>query len=92
MTGIDITRKLQAWSNGDQSALDDLLPFMLASMRAIARRMSKSGNTLNTTALVNEGWLRLAASDSKPSDGQHFFALIARGMRQILIDHARTGH
>jgi RNA polymerase sigma factor (TIGR02999 family) len=89
MTGDEITRKLQAWLQGDRSALDQLLPFLTANMRAIARRMPKAGPTLNTTALVNEAWMRLAGADFLPSDREHFLAVVARAMRQILIDHAR---
>lgn len=89
MTSSEITRKLQAWSKGDPSALDEVLPFLLGSLRAVARRMPKRGGTLNTTALVNETYLRLAGADLEPSNREHFLALIARAMRQILIDHAR---
>jgi RNA polymerase sigma factor (TIGR02999 family) len=90
MTSDDITRKLQAWFGGDASALDDLLPFIIANMRAIARRTPKQGATITTTVLVNEAWLRFAGKDLAPSDREHFIALVARAMRQILIDHART--
>lgn len=89
-TGVDITQKLRAWSAGDRSALDDLLPFLLANMRAIARRISKRGLTLETTALMNEAWLRLEGAGLHPSDREHFLALLARLMRHIVIDHART--
>ena len=90
MTGVEITRKLQEWCHGDLSALDELMPFMLANMRAIARRIPKNGLTLNTTALVNETWMRLAGADLEISDREHFLALVARAMRQIVIDHARA--
>ena len=89
MTGDEITRRLQAWLQGDRAVLDELLPFLMANMRAIARRMPKAGPTLNTTALVNEAWIRLAGANFAPNDRKHFLALIARAMRQILIDHAR---
>lgn len=92
MTSEDITGRLQAWGKGDRSALDDVLPFLISNMRAIARRLPKSGATLNTTALVNETYLRLAGADLDPSSREHFLALIARAMRQILIDHARAQH
>lgn len=77
---------------GDHSALDSVLPAVLANLRLIARRLPKQGSTLSTTALVNEAWLRIAAADSEVSDREHFFALAARSMRQVLIDHARTCH
>ncbi|MCC7155961.1 MAG: sigma-70 family RNA polymerase sigma factor [Bryobacterales bacterium] len=90
MLSGDITKKLQAWSNGDRSAYEEVLPLLLDDMRAIARRMAKPGSTLNTTALVNETYLRLARSASGVSSREHFLSLVARAMRQILIDHART--
>lgn len=86
----EITRKLRAWREGDEAARDELLPFILANMRAIARRLPKDGQTLNTTSLVNETWIRLSSMDSEPGDREHFLATIARAMRHILIDHART--
>jgi RNA polymerase sigma factor (TIGR02999 family) len=90
MTGTDITRKLQAWMNGDTSVLEDLLPFVITNMRAIAHRTPKRGCTMSTTALVNEAWLHLSGAKSSPSDREHFLALVARAMRHILIDHARA--
>ena len=70
--------------------LDELMPFMLANLSAIARHMRKRGSTLNTTALVNETYLRLAAAGFEPNDREHFLALVARAMGQILVDHARA--
>ncbi len=90
MVGEDITRKLQAWLKGDAAVVDELLPFLVANLRALARRIPKSGETLNTTALVNETWLRLAQAKIEPKDREHFLAVVARAMRQILIDHARA--
>lgn len=90
LTSGDLTKLLRAWRQGDRSALDPVLPVVLANLRAIARRIPRQGSTLNTTALVNEAWLRIAGADSEISDREHFFALAARAMRQILIDHART--
>jgi RNA polymerase sigma factor (TIGR02999 family) len=66
------------------------MPFMLANLRAIARRMRKHGSTLNTTALVNETYLRLVGAGFEPNDREHFLALVARAMGQILVDHARA--
>ena len=63
---------------------------MLANLRAIARRLDKSSPTLNTTALVNEAYLQLAGAGFEANDREHFLALVARAMRQILIDHSRT--
>ena len=90
MTPGEITQKLQAWSKGDRSALDELLPFLMANMRMIAKRMPKQSLTLNTTALVNETYLHLAGAVPEPVDREHLLALIARAMRHILIDHARA--
>ena len=89
MTDDEITRKLQAWLKGEQGVVDELSPFLVANMRAIAHRMARQGPTLNTTALVNETWLRLAGADVAPNDREHFLSLVARAMRQIIIDHAR---
>ena len=62
MTTGQITRSLRAWGQGDESAADALMPFLLTNLRAIARRLNKSSPTLNTTALVNEAYLRLAGA------------------------------
>jgi RNA polymerase sigma factor (TIGR02999 family) len=63
---------------------------MLTNLRAIARRLNKPASTLNTTALVHEAYLRLAGAGFEMNDREHFLALVARAMRQILIDHARA--
>lgn len=86
----DITRNLRAWGGGDDSALEELMPFMLANLRAIARRLHKPHATLDTTALVHEAYLRLARTGFEANDRAHFLALAARAMRQILIDYARA--
>jgi RNA polymerase sigma factor (TIGR02999 family) len=91
-TADEITKRLRAWRFGDRSALDSVLPAVLANLRLIARRIPRQGSTLNATALVNEAWLRISAADSEFTDREHFFALAARSMRQVLIDHARTCH
>src|SRR5262252_8328905 len=90
MTSGEITRGLRAWGQGDDSVLDELMPFMLANLSAIARRMRKHGSTLNTTALVNETYLRLEGAGFETNDREHFLALVARAMGQILVDHARA--
>jgi RNA polymerase sigma factor (TIGR02999 family) len=89
MAAGEITRSLRAWGQGDDSALEILMPFVITNLRAIARRMQKPGATLNTTALVNEAYLRLAGG-FEANDREHFLALVARAMRQILVDHARA--
>src|SRR5271155_5224189 len=92
--GHEITQLLQAWRLGDERALDKLTPqvyreLYLAAKRCMSRE--RDDHTLQTTALINELYLRL--SDLKPVDWQnraHFFALCARQMRRILTDHARA--
>jgi len=90
----EITQLLQAWRQGDERALDKLTPQVYRELHRAARRCmsgERDGHTLQTTALINELYLRL--SDLKPIDWQnraHFFALCARQMRRILTDQARA--
>jgi RNA polymerase sigma factor (TIGR02999 family) len=90
----DVTQLLQAWSRGEASALEKLLPLVYAELRLRARRYmarERRDHSLQTTDLIHEAYLRLVGS--KPIDWQnrsHFFALSARLMRQILVDHARS--
>ena len=89
-----ITQLLRAWSEGDQSALDALVPLVYDELHRLARRYmadERPGHTLQATALVNEAYLRLA--NSEPAgflDRAHFFAVSARVMRRILVDWARA--
>lgn len=89
----DMTQLLVAWSEGDQSALEQLLPLVNAELRRLAgnyMRRESPGHTLQTSALVNEAYLRLI--DQKNVQWQnraHFFGIAAQLMRRILIDHAR---
>ena len=89
----EITGLLQRWQHGDQAALDRLIPLVYDELRAIAGRhlaRERRTNTLQTTALVNEAYLKLV--DQKRTDWQnraHFFAIAARLMRRILLDDAR---
>ena len=89
-----MTQLLIDWSNGDQAALDQLVPLVNAELRRLAgryMRRERPGHTLQTSALVNEAYLRLI--DQKNVNWQnraHFFGVAAKLMRQILIDHART--
>src|SRR6266481_1788432 len=88
-----LTELLSDWQQGDQSALNKLTPLVYDELRRIAHRYvqrERNGHTLDTTALVNEAYLRLAGQ--KKIDWQnraHFFAVTAQVMRHILIDHAR---
>jgi RNA polymerase sigma-70 factor (ECF subfamily) len=90
----DVTRLLQAWGAGDESALERLMPLVYDELHRLARRYmagEQPGQTLQTTALVHEVYLRLV--DVKKVDWQdraHFYALCARLMRRILIDFARS--
>lgn len=88
------TALLRAWRNGDPTALDELIPLVHLELLALARRYMRRegvGHTLQSTALVNEAFLRLI--DMGTIDWQnraHFLAVAARQMRRILIDHARA--
>src|ERR1700687_3665232 len=90
----EVTVLLKAWSAGDQAALDRLMPVVYGELRRIAHRYmwkERVGNTLQTTGLVNEAFLRLV--DVKNVDWQQraqFFAISAQMMRRILVDAARV--
>jgi RNA polymerase sigma factor (TIGR02999 family) len=90
----DVTDLLLAWCAGDESALDRLVPIVHAELRRLARRQMRGerrDHTLETTALVNEAYLRLVdLARVRWQDRAHFFALLARLMRRILVDHARS--
>src|SRR5262249_21748632 len=89
----DVSHLLHAWSNGDQRALEELTPIVYAELRRVAHRHMKRerpDHSLQTTALVNEAYIRLV--DYKRMQWQnraHFFAVSAQLMRRILIDRAR---
>jgi RNA polymerase sigma-70 factor (ECF subfamily) len=90
----DISTLLRAWSDGDQSALQGLTPIVYGELRRLAHRYmdcERPGHILQTTALVNEAYMRLV--DYKRMHWQnraHFFAVSAQVMRRILVDHARS--
>jgi RNA polymerase sigma factor (TIGR02999 family) len=89
-----VTQLLAQWSHGDGSALAELSPLVYEELRRLAHRHmegQRPGHTLQTTALVNEAYLRLA-DQTNPSwqNRAHFFAVAARAMRQILISYARS--
>ena len=89
-----VTRLLKAWSSGDEEALEKLTPLVYRQLHEIAQRYmagERSGHPLQTTALVNEAYLRLVACGNVNwQDRAHFFAVSARLMRRILIDFARS--
>ena len=90
----EITRLLLNWSQGDRAALDRLVPLVYDELRRLARhfmRREREGHTLQTTALVNEAYLRLIDQRSvRWQNRAHFFAIAAQLMRRILVDHARS--
>ena len=92
-TSQDITGLLQAWAGGDVRAFDQLAPLVYDELRRIARRyMRERGpQTLQTTALANEAYLKLINTEGlKWQDRAHFFAVAAQMMRRILVDTARA--
>src|SRR5262245_13187165 len=92
----EVTQLLLDWSNCDQGALDKLIPLVNSELRKLAGRYMRRespGHTLQTSALVNEAYLRLI--DQKKVRWQnraHFYGIAAQLMRRILIDHARSHH
>jgi RNA polymerase sigma factor (TIGR02999 family) len=89
----EVSALLQAWSNGDPEALEKLTPIVYSELRRLARyylKGERSDITLQTTALVNEAYLRLVdCKRMRFKDRAHFFAVSAQLMRRILVDHAR---
>src|ERR1039457_2594789 len=89
----NISTLLRAWSDGDQSALERLTPVVYDELHRLARRYMKgerSGHSLQTTALVNEAYMRLVDYERMQWQNRaHFFAVSAQLMRRILVDHAR---
>jgi RNA polymerase sigma factor (TIGR02999 family) len=90
----EVTHLLRAWSGGDPTALEQLMPLVYQELRRMARRYmqrEQQGNTLQATALVNEAFLRLVdVSGISWQDRAHFFAISAQVMRRILVDAARA--
>jgi RNA polymerase sigma factor (TIGR02999 family) len=90
----EVTRLLAAWGQGDALALEKLTALVYEELRRLAHRYmgrQRGDHTLQTTALVNEAYLRLADQDgSRFENRTHFLAVAATAMRQILVDHART--
>lgn len=90
----EITRLLNSISQGDRHALNRLFPIVYAELRSLAHRQLahiRPGDTLQTTALVHEAYLKLLGT-ARPEwhDRRHFFAVASRAMRQITVDYART--
>lgn len=92
----DITRLLQAWSDGRREALDEIVPLVYDELRRQAHhylRRERQEHTLQTTALVNEAYLKLIEQNRVVWQNRaHFFAISANLMRRILVDYAKTKH
>jgi len=90
----EVTLLLRAWGDGSKEALNRLAPLVYRELHQIAGRLmarERPNHTLQTTALVNEAYVRLVdARQVSWQDRAHFFAICARAMRQILVDHARS--
>jgi RNA polymerase sigma factor (TIGR02999 family) len=93
-SGHQVTQLLVEWSNGDKAALDKLMPLIHEELRRLAHyymSRERGGHTLQTTALVNEAYLRLVNRKNVHWQNRaHFFAIAAQLMRSILVDHARS--
>jgi RNA polymerase sigma factor (TIGR02999 family) len=89
----DVTQLLKDWSGGDEAAADRLMPLVHEELRRLAHqymRREKPGHTLQTSALVNEAYVRLVDQSKIQWESRaHFFGIAARLMRQILVDQAR---
>lgn len=89
----EVSRLLRAWGDGDRAALDRLTPIVYEELRRLARhymRGERPGHSLQTTALVNEAYMRLIDYKSMQWQNRaHFFAVSSQLMRRILVDHAR---
>ena len=93
--GMDLTSQLlQLTKDGDERALEDLFPMVIDELRKIAHahmRKESAGHTLQTTALINEAYVKLVKQkDFEWNDRTHFFAVASKVMRHILLDYART--
>jgi RNA polymerase sigma factor (TIGR02999 family) len=90
----EITGLLLDWGKGDKAALDRVIPLVYQELRRLAHRQmrrERAGDTLQTTALINEAYLRLVDyTRVRPRDRAHFFAIAAQAMRRILIERARS--
>lgn len=90
----DVTGLLRAWSDGDEAALERLMPLVESELRRLARaymRRERQGHTLQATALINEAFVRLVDARTTAWEGRaHFLGISARLMRRVLVDHARS--
>jgi len=89
----NVTQLLIAWGRGDEAARDELIPLVYQTLHRIARhqlRGERAGHTLETTALINEAYLKLVEQTVSWENRAHFFGIAARLMRQLLVDYARA--
>lgn len=87
-----VTRLLLSWKEGDEGAVEELVPLLYDELRLLASRAmarEAGGHTLQTTALVNEAYVRLVGAHANWEGRRHFLRVAARAMRQVLVDHAR---
>lgn len=95
-TPNEITEQLIAWSNGDEAALDALIPAVYQELRRMADyylRGENTGHSLQPTALVHEAYMRLIDQTKVEWQNRaHFFGVAAQMMRRILVDHAKSKH
>ena len=95
-SGESVSQLLQKWRAGDSEALNALVPLVYADLRRLAHRYlqkQRPDHTLQSAALVHEAYLRLAKHEEMRLENRsHFFAVLARIMRQILVDYARNHH
>src|ERR1051326_3308798 len=91
-----ITSLLVEWGNGNQTALEHLMPLVYNELRRMARRYMRrqsSGHTFQTTELIHEAYLKISKGEGQSWQNRaHFFGVAAQAMRQILIDYARAKH
>jgi RNA polymerase sigma factor (TIGR02999 family) len=92
----EVSQLLRAWSDGDRTALDKLVPLIYDELRRMARRYmdrQQAGHTLQTTALIHEAYLKLIdRKEAHWRNRAHFFGVAAKAMRSILVDYARASH
>ena len=90
---MQVTQLLTDWRNGDAAALEELVPLVQTELKRLARaylRRERQGHTLQTSALVNEAFLRLVDNQISWQNRAHFFGIAAQLMRRVLVDHARA--
>lgn len=92
----EVSQLLRAWGDGDQTALDHLMPLVYDELRRMARRymnQQPTNHTLQTTALIHEAYLRLVGQEEPAWENRaHFFGVAAQAMRHVLVDYARARH